>query len=155
MIRIVRGNRFRLLIPLELTTTEGGVSKTEKYTPTEQCRVCVRKASASYDVPHSVQDTNVLVVDIAADLLGNGTYAVEVTDEGVRSMRLGQFAIVETTEEADIKQPTDFELQTAMLAHRCFSFGGITENDVRRIVDEHLGIPKDANGEILLTKEQI
>lgn len=40
MIRIVRGNRFRLLIPLELTTTEGGVSKTEKYTPTEQCRVC-------------------------------------------------------------------------------------------------------------------
>lgn len=80
MIRIVRGNRFRLLIPLELTTTEGGVSKTEKYTPTEHCRVCVRKASASYDVPHSVQDTNVLVVDIAADLLGNGTYAVEVTD---------------------------------------------------------------------------
>lgn len=76
MIRIVRGNRFRLLIPLELTTTEGGVSKTEKYTPTEQCRVCVRKASASYDVPHSVQDTNVLVVDIAADLLGNGTYAL-------------------------------------------------------------------------------
>ena len=30
MIRIVRGNRFRLLIPLELTTTEGGVSKTEQ-----------------------------------------------------------------------------------------------------------------------------
>lgn len=152
MIRIVRGNRFRLLIPLELTTTEGGVSKTEKYTPTEQCRVCVRKASASYDVPHSVQDTNVLVVDIAADLLGNGTYAVEVTDEGVRSMRLGQFAIVETTEEADIKQPTDFELQTAMLDAQVF-FGGITENDVKRIVDEHLGIPKDANGKILITKE--
>lgn len=154
MIRIVRGNKFRLLIPLELTTTEGGVSRTEKYTPTEHCRVCVRKASAAYDVPHSVQDTNVLVVDIAADLLGNGTYAVEVTDEGVRSMRLGQFAIVETTEEADIKQPTDFELQTAMLDAQVF-FGGITENDVRRIVDEHLGIPKDANGEILLTKEQI
>lgn len=153
MIRIVRGNRFRLLIPLELTTTEGGVSKTEKYTPTEQCRVCVRKATASYDVPYSVQDTNVLVVDIAADLLGNGTYAVEVTDEGVRSMRLGQFAIVETTEEADIRQPTDFELQTAMLDAQVF-FGGITENDVKRIVDEHLGIPKDANGEILLTKEQ-
>lgn len=152
MIRIVRGNRFRLLIPLELTTTEGGVSKTEKYTPTEQCRVCVRKASASYDVPHSVQDTNVLVVDIAADLLGNGTYAVEVTDEGVRSMRLAQFAIVETTEEADIKQPTDFELQTAVLDAQVF-FGGITENDVKRIVDEHLGIPKDANGKILITKE--
>ena len=148
MIRIVRGNRFRLLIPLELTTTEGGVSKTEKYTPTEQCRVCVRKATASYDVPYSVQDTNVLVVDIAADLLGNGT------DEGVRSMRLGQFAIVETTEEADIRQPTDFEVQTAMLDAQVF-FGGITENDVKRIVDEHLGIPKDANGEILLTKEQI
>lgn len=114
MIRIVRGNRFRLLIPLELTTTDGGVSKTEKYTPTEQCRVCVRKASASYDVPHSVQDTNVLVVDIAAGLLGNGTYAVEVPDKDVRSMRLAQFAIVETTEEADIKQPTDFELQTAV-----------------------------------------
>lgn len=152
MIRIVRGNRFRLLIPLELTTTEGGVSKTEKYTPTEQCRVCVRKASASYDVSHSVQDTNVLVVDIAADLLGNGTYAVEVTDEGVRSMRLAQFAIVETTEEADIKQPTDFELQTAVLDAQVF-FGGITENDVKRIVDEHLGIPKDANGKILITKE--
>lgn len=154
MIRIVRGNRFRLLIPLELTTTEGGVSKTEKYTPTETCRVRVRKASASYDVPHSVQDTNVLVVDIAADLLGNGTYAVEVMDEGVRSMRLGQFAIVETTEEADIKQPTDFLLQTAMLDAQVF-FGGITENDVKRIVDEHLGIPTDANGEILLTKEKI
>ena len=152
MIRIVRGNRFRLLIPLELTTTEGGVSKTEKYTPTERCRVCVRKASASYDVPHSVQDTNVLVVDIAADLLGNGTYAVEVTDTDVRSMRLAQFAIVETTEEADIKQPTDFELQTAALDAQVF-FGGITENDVKRIVDEHLGIPKDANGEILITKE--
>lgn len=69
------------------------MSKTEKYTPTERCRVCVRKASASYDVPHSVQDTNVLVVDIAADLLGNGTYAVEVTDKDVRSMRLAQFAI--------------------------------------------------------------
>lgn len=143
MIRIVRGNRFRLLIPLELTTTEGGVSETEKYTPTEQCRVCVRKASASYDVPHSVQDTNVLVVDIAADLLGNGTYAVEVTDKDVRSMRLAQFAIVETT---------DFELQTAALDAQVF-FGGITENDVKRIIDEHLGIPKDANGEILLTKE--
>ncbi len=154
MIRIVRGNRFRLLIPLELTTTEGGVSKTEKYTPTEQCRVCVRKATASYDVPHSVQDTNVLVVDIAADLLGNGTYAVEVTDKDVRSMRLAQFAIVETTEEADIKPPTDFELQTATLDAQVF-FGGITENDVKRIVDEHLGIPKDANGKILLTTEHI
>lgn len=115
-------------------------------------RVCPQ-GTASYDVPYSVQDTNVLVVDIAADLLGNGTYAVEVTDEGVRSMRLAQFAIVETTEEADIKQPTDFELQTAMLDAQVF-FGGFTENDVKRIVDEHLGIPKDANGEILLTKEQ-
>lgn len=151
MIKIVRGNKFRLLIPLELTTTEGGASKTEKYTPTEACQVCVRKAAASYDVPHSVQDTNVLVVDIAADLLGNGTYAVEVTDTGVRSMRLAQFAIVETTEEADIKQPTDFELQTAMLDAQVF-FGGITENDVKRIVDEHLGIPQ--NAKILITNER-
>ena len=85
---------------------------------------------------------------------GNGTYAVEVTDKDVRSMRLAQFAVVETTEEADIKQPTDFELQTAALDAQVF-FGGITENDVRRIVDEHLGIPKDANGKILLTTEHI
>lgn len=150
MIRIVRGNRFRLLIPLELTTTMGGVSKTEKYTPTDKARVRVRKAQASYDVPYTVQDGNVLVVDIGADLLGNGTYAVEVIDEGVRSMRVGQFAIVETTNEANIEPPTDFEIQTAMLDAQTF-FGGITEDDIRRIVDEHLGLSED---DILLTAKK-
>ncbi len=146
MIKIVRGNRFRLLIPLEITTRDGDESTTEAYTPTEALRVSVKRGGTTCDVPYSVQG-NVVVVDVAADMLGNGVYAVEITDTGLRSMRREQFCIVETTDDADISQPTDFEIQTAQLEAQTF-VGGMTEAEVRRIIDEHLGINEN---DILLT----
>ncbi len=146
MIKIVRGNKFRLLIPLEITTTEGGESMTEAYTPTEALRVKVKRNGTTYDVPYSVQG-NVVVVDVAADMLGNGVYAVEITDTDLRAMRREQFCVVETTDDADISQPTDFEVQTVQLDAQTFA-GGMTEAEVKRIIDEHLGITEN---DILLT----
>lgn len=146
MIKIVRGNKFRLLIPLEITTTEGGESKTEAYTPTEALRVSVKRGGTAYDIPYTVQG-NVVVVDVAADMLGNGVYAVEITDTDVRAMRREQFCVVETTDDADISQPTDFEVQTAQLEAQTF-VGGMTESEVKRIIDEHLGITEN---DVLLT----
>lgn len=146
MIKIVRGNKFRLLIPLEITTTEGGESKTEAYTPTEALRVSVKRGGTAYDIPYTVQG-NVVVVDVAADRLGNGVYAVEITDTDVRAMRREQFCVVESTDDADISQPTDFEVQTAQLEAQTF-VGGMTESEVKRIIDEHLGITEN---DVLLT----
>lgn len=122
MLKIVRGNRARLTIPLQLLTWENGKETVSDYTPTAEAAVRARNYANNIALEIVGREGNTLTVEVTP-AMPNGEYAVEITDGDRRAMRRGQFRVVETTDEAGIAETVEFEYLTAQLAAQVFFAG--------------------------------
>lgn len=132
MIKIVRGNDFKLSIPVEQKTgvDSDGKPILQPYdlSKVSNLKVVLKSQYSSHTLSFEV-DSNVITCCVSGNL-PNGVYNIEITgvDENgmsIRSYELSQFKIVESNQEADLYPTTEFEITSVWLNSMVFiNFGG-------------------------------
>lgn len=132
MIKIVRGNDFKLSIPVEQKTgvDSDGKPILQPYdlSNVSNLKVVLKSQYSSHTLSFEV-DSNVITCRVSGNL-PNGVYNIEITgvDENsmnIRSYELSQFKIVESNQEADIYPTAEFEITSVWLNSMVFiNFGG-------------------------------
>lgn len=152
-MKIVRGNKARLTIPLEIVTITDGKEVRKPYYPSAE--VVVRARNSLYVIPldYTVSG-NVMTVDVP-ESLQNGTYAVEIVDADKRSMRRAQFQVVETNDDASLPPPVEFGYTVATLdAHVYLSTIPVAGQGLRVSEEGRLELDIPDGYCLMLAKEQ-
>ena len=130
MIKIVRGNDFKLSIPVEQKTgvDSDGKPILQPYdlSKVSNLKVVLKSQYSSHTLSFEV-DGNVITCRVSGNL-PNGVYNIEITgiDENsmnIRSYELSQFKIVDSNQEADL-YPSELDVTTVQLSSLAFINSG-------------------------------
>lgn len=158
MIKIVRGNDFKLSIPVEQKTgvDSDGKPILQPYdlSKVSHLKVILKSQYSSHTLSFEV-DSNVITCRVSGNL-PNGVYNIEITgiDENsmnIRSYELSQFKIVESNQEADIYPTAEFELTSVWLNSMVFiNYGGIGSLTLGGLINVTRNVDSAPEGSILV-----
>lgn len=144
MISIVRGNDFKLTIPVEIKGMDNNgniVYYPFDFEGSEGVIVTLKDAYGTYQFPFITQ-ANIIQVDVDGTKIKDGIYSLEIRvlkDGNYRSFKKSQLKIVDCNDDSNIISSAEFETEVYQLEAQAMVSFGSRINIVEKLPES--GIP--------------